>query len=98
MLNSFFALIARGQIEIDIRPFAAQFGEEPLEQQFYAHGIHSRNFERITDRAVRRRSPALNQNSFFLTELYDVPDNQEIAWKTELLNHRQLFLDLRQSF
>ena len=33
ILNNFFALVAAGQVEIDVRPLAALFGKEAFEEQ-----------------------------------------------------------------
>ena len=88
VLNDALALIAAGQIEIDVRPFAAFFGEKALEQQFHADRIDRRYSKRITDGAVGRRAAALHQNVLLAAELDDVPDDQEITCELELLDQR----------
>ena len=62
VLNDALALIAAGQIEIDVRPLAAFFGEKSFEEQFHPDGIDGGDSERITDRAVRGRAAALHQD------------------------------------
>ena len=57
------APVAARQIEIDIGPLAALFGEESLEQQFHAYRIDGGDSERVTDGAVGCRAAALNQNA-----------------------------------
>ena len=94
VLDYAFALFAAGQIEIDIGPFAALFGEEAFEQQIHADRVHGGDFERITDRAVGGRAAALRQNAARLGEAHDVPDDQEIAGQLELFDQRQFALDL----
>ena len=43
ILDGALALIAAGQVQVDIRPLAALFGEESFEQQFHAHRVHRRD-------------------------------------------------------
>ena len=95
VLDDPLALIARGQIEVDVRPLAALLGEEALEQQLHLHRIDGGDAERVTDRAVRRGAAALHEDLLALAELDDVPDDEEVAGEIELLDHVQLFLDLR---
>ncbi len=54
ILNDALALIAAGQIEIDVRPFTTFFGKESFKQQTHADRIDRCDAERIADRAVRR--------------------------------------------
>ena len=94
ILDGALALIAAGQIEIDVGPFAALFGEKALEQQIHADGIDGGDAERIADRAVGGRAAALHQDVLLAAEAHDVPDDQEIAGELELFDQRQLALDL----
>ena len=94
ILNGALALIAAGQIQIDIRPLAALFRKKPLEQQIHLHRIHRRDPQRITHRAIGRRAAPLHQNSLFAGRIHDVPHDQEIAGQLQLLDQRQLALDL----
>ena len=94
VLDGALALIAAGQVEIDIRPLAALFGEEALEQQVHAHRIDGGDSQRITDRAVGGRAAPLRQNAVVAAETHDVPDDQEIAGQFQLFDQRQLALDL----
>ena len=98
VLDDALALIARGQIEVDVRPLAALLGQESLEQQLHLHRIDGGDAERVADRAVRRGAAALHENLLALAELDDVPDDEEVAGQVELLDHVQLFLDLRLRF
>ena len=54
MLDHALALVATGQVEIDIRPLAAFFGEKALEQQLHGDGIYGSDPQRIADCAVGR--------------------------------------------
>ena len=98
ILNGFFALVAAGQIEIDVGPFAALFGKEALEEQVHADGIDGGDAERIADGAVGGRAASLHENVLLAAEADDVPDDQEIAGELELLDERQFFFDLQAGF
>src|SRR5579884_1025956 len=95
VLNDLFALIAAGQVDIDVGPFAAFFGEESLEEKIHGDGIDRGDAERVTDGAVGGRAAALRQNAVAAAELDDVPDDEEITGEIELFDQRQLALDLR---
>ena len=62
ILNGTFTLVAAGQIEIDVGPFAALFGKKSFEEQFHAHGIDRRDAQRITDGAVGGRAAPLHED------------------------------------
>src|SRR6185437_16848254 len=94
ILDRALALIAARQIEIDVRPFTPLFRKKTLEQKLHADRIDRRDAQGITDCAIRCRTAALYQDSLPLTELDNVPDNQEVALKLQLLNQLQLMLDL----
>ena len=94
VLNGAFALISAGQIQIDIRPFAALFGKKALEKQVHADGVHGRNAQRVTHRAIGRRAAALHQNIALAAKADDIPDDQEIAGQIELFDQAQFALDL----
>ena len=47
-----FALVAAGQVDVDIGPFAAFFGKKPFKQQIHADRIDSRNAQAVADGAV----------------------------------------------
>ena len=94
ILNGALALIAAGQIEIDVGPFAALFGKEALEEQIHADRIDGGDAERIADGAVGGRAASLHQNVVLAAEAHDVPDDQEIAGQVELFDQRQFALDL----
>src|SRR4051812_21664870 len=98
VLNRAFALLAARQIEIDIGPFAALFGKESLEEQLHFHRIDRRNPECIANCAIRRRTAALDQNVVFQTELNNVPDDEEVAFKTKLFDEHQFAFDLLPRF
>src|SRR6266567_6486549 len=45
ILDDGFAIVAAGEIEINVRQLAAFFGEKSLEQQVHADGIYGRDTE-----------------------------------------------------
>ena len=94
MLDDALALIAAGKIEIDIRPFAAFFGQKALEQQLHRHRVDGSDPERIADGAVGGRAAALHENVLGPAKFDDVPDDQEIAREIEFFDEREFFFDL----
>src|SRR5947209_355770 len=95
VLDHPLTLIATRQIQVDVRPFAALFGEKSLEQQLHADRIDRRDTERIADGAVGCRAAPLHENPLLPAEIYDVPDDEEITGEIELLDEIQLACDLR---
>src|SRR6266571_7330163 len=94
VLNGALALVAARQVQIDVRPLAALFGKEALEQQLHADRIDCGYPERVTHRAVGGRAATLNQDVIVSTKIDDVPDDQKITGKLELLDQRKLAIDL----
>jgi hypothetical protein len=87
-------LIAAWQVEIDIGPLAALFGKKTFKEQIHANGIDCRNPEHITNSAVCGGPAALDKNAVAAAELNDVPDNQEVAFKRQLLDKLKFTLNL----
>ncbi len=52
VLDHALARLAAGQVEVDVRPLAALFGEEALEEQVHPYRIHGRDAQRVADGAV----------------------------------------------
>src|ERR1700680_236391 len=86
ILNHAFALVATGEIEINVGPFAAFLGKKPLEEQLHADRIDRRDAKRIADRTVGSGSSSLRQNVLFAAEADQIPDNEEVAGEVELFN------------
>ena len=95
VLDHRLAAIAARQIEIDIGPLAALFGEEALEQQLHADRIDGGDAEAVAHGAVGRRAAALHEDVLLPAEIDDVPDDQEVAGELELLDQIELARDLR---
>ena len=94
VLNGALALRSAGQVEIDVRPLAALFRQEALEEQVHADGIDGGDAERVADHAVGRRAAPLHQNCLAQAELHDVPDDEEVSGEFELGDQRELALRL----
>ena len=94
VLNGALALIAAGEVEVDVGPLAALFGQEALEEKIHSHWIDGGDAERVADGAVGGRAASLHENVLLAAEAHDVPDDQEIAGKVEALDHGELALDL----
>src|SRR5215472_1562567 len=98
MLDGALALISTGKIEIDVRPFAALFGEKAFKEKAHANRIYSGNAERVANGAVGGRSASLHENIVFVAETNDVPNDQEVAGKIEFFDERELAIDLLARF
>ena len=94
MLNHPLAPIAARQIEIDVGPLAALFGEEPFEEQIHADRIDGRDPEAVAHGAVRCRSASLHQDVLLTAVVDDVPDDEEVTGEIEPLDQIELTLDL----
>ena len=88
------ALVAAGQVEIDVGPLAALFREEALEEQVHADGIDGGDAERIADGAVGGGTATLHENAVVTAEADDVPHDEEVAFEVELLDEGEFALDL----
>src|SRR5258708_37220835 len=93
VLNRFLAIVAAGQIEIDIGPFAALLGKETLEQEFHFHRVHGGYPERVADRAGGRGAASLHHDPVIAAELDDVPNDQEGAGEVEPLDNSKFMYD-----
>ena len=94
VLDDFFALVAAGQIEIDVGPLAALFGKKALEEQFHADGVDRGDAERVADGAVGGGSASLHENVLLAAEADEIPDDEEVSGEFEFFDERQFFFDL----
>ena len=97
VLNRHLAIVAAGQVEIDVGPFAALLGKKTLEQQFHLDRIHRRDSERVTHRAVGRGAASLHHDPILAAELDDVPHDQEVAGEFEPLDDPEFVFELAAS-
>src|ERR1700676_3714441 len=96
VLDDLLALIAAGQIDIDVGPFAALLGEKALEQQLHPDRVDRGDSQRVADRAVGRRAAPLRHDPVLAAELYDVPYDEEIAGEAELRDYFELVRELAE--
>jgi hypothetical protein len=94
VLDHTLAALTARQVEIDVGPFAALFGEKPLEEQVHADGVDGGDAERVADGAVCRRAASLDEDALVSAELDDLPDDQEVSRQAELLDDGQFVLEL----
>ena len=94
VLNDGFALVAGGQVEVDVRPFAAFFRKEALEQEFHPNGVDGGDGEGITDGTVRSRTPALHQDVLAFRKAADVVDDQEVTREPKVRDDAKLVFEL----
>ncbi|MNE65533.1 hypothetical protein D3C80_1610170 [compost metagenome] len=78
------------EIDVDIRRFVALLGDKTLEQEIVRLGIDAGDPEDVTDRRIRRRSPALAKNALAAGETDDAVDRQEIWRVVHLLDEVEL--------
>ncbi len=86
VLDDALALVAGGEVDIDIGPFAALFGEEAFEEEVHADGVDGGDAERVADGAVGGGAAALDEDALLAAEANDVPDDEEVAGESELLD------------
>ena len=93
VLNHFFSS-TRLDIHINIRRAVSGCREKPFEEEIESHRVGIRNAEGKTGRRVGGRATALTVDVLPATELRDVPHNQEVAGKAQLLNNGEFVIDL----
>ncbi len=90
VLDDRLAALSRREVEVDVRPLAPLLREKALEEEIHPDRIDGRDPEAVADRAVRRRAPALDEDPARAGFPHDVPDDQEVAGKVELLDEPEL--------
>ena len=90
-------LLAQVRLDVDVDIGRSVTGrrEEPLEKQSVGHRVDGGDPERVADRRVGRRAPALAQDVVAPAELGDVVHHQEITRELQLGDDLQFPLDLR---
>ena len=94
ILDGALALVAAGEIEIDVGPFAAFLGKKAFEEKVHANGVDGGDAERIADGAIGGGTASLDEDVLLAAVADDVPDDQKIAGKIEALDHGEFALDL----
>ncbi len=70
-------------------------GQEPLEQQLVGDRVDVGDLQRVADRRIGRRSPALAQDVVVPAEPGDVVHHEEVARELQLLDDAQFMFYLR---
>ena len=83
VLDDGFAAVAGGEVDVDVGPGLAVFGEEAFEEESAADGIDGRDAEAVADGGVGGGSAALAEDALGLRELRDFPDDEEISGEAE---------------
>src|SRR5208283_2053856 len=94
ILDDLLALVAAGQVEIDIGPLAALFGQEAFEQQLHFDRVDGGDAERVADRAVGGRAAPLRHDLILAAELHDVPYDEKVAGELQLRDDRKFAFEL----
>ena len=81
-------------VEVDVWRPVPLGRQEPLEQQAQAHGVDLGDAQRPARRTVGGRPPTLAVDVVGHAEPDDVPHDQEVAGEPQLVDHRQLVVDL----
>ena len=96
VLDHFLALVAGGQVDVDVGPLAALLREEALEEEVHSDWVDRRDAQRITHGAVGGGAAALTENPMDPGIRRDVLDDQEVAGEVELLDDVELGCELFQ--
>ncbi len=94
VLDDALALIAAGEIDIDVGPFAALFGEEAFEEEVHLDGVDGGDAEGVADGGVGGGTASLAQDALFAGETDEVPDDEEVAAEAEFFDEREFLFDL----
>ena len=83
-------------VEVDVGRLVALARQEPLEQQLDLCGVDRRDPEAVADHRVRGRAAALAEDPLAPAEADNLPHGQEVAAVVELVDERELPVDLRE--
>ncbi len=92
VLDHFLAAVVL-EIDVDVGPFLALFGDEALEQHADAVRVDRGDAQRVADGGVRRRAAALAQDVARPGEAHQVVDGEEIRFVAEPGDHAQFVFD-----
>jgi hypothetical protein len=88
------AVVAGGEVDVDVRRLGPLHRDEALEEEVMRHGIHRGDAERVTDERVCRGAAPLAQHSRLPREAAQIPDDQEVVGDPELGDGAELVLEL----
>ena len=81
-------------INVNIRRTIAVRGKETLKEQACGNRLRIRNPQRETHRRIRCRPAPLTQDVFPFTKVHQITHDEEVAGKSQLLDHTQLIAHL----
>ncbi len=82
------------EVDVDVGRFVALAADEALEQHAQTGGVDLGDAERIADRRVGSRAPALTKNVAAAGEVNDVGHCEEIRLVAQLADQREFVFDL----
>ncbi len=94
VLDGLLALVAGGQVEVDVGPLVAVFVEEALEEEVHADGVDGGDLEGVADDGVGGAAAALDEDVVVFAEADDVPDDEEVAGEAEFFDEGELVFGL----
>ncbi len=94
VLDDLLPRLARGQVEVDVRPLAPLLGQEALEEELHPDRVDGGDGEGVADRRVGGRAAALGHDALAPAEADDVPDDEEVAREVELPDQIELAFEL----
>jgi hypothetical protein len=97
-LDDGFAACAAGEIEVDIGPTGATFGEESFEEEFTGDGVAGGDAEGVTDGGVCGGAASLDEDIIGGAEVDDVPDDEEVAGEAEATDEFEFVVELGADF
>ena len=83
-------------VEVDVGRLTALARQEPLEQQLDPGGVDRRDAEAVADHGARGRAAALAEDPLAPAVPDDLPHGEEVAAVVELVDERELAVDLRE--
>jgi len=93
VLDHLLAPLVR-DVEVDVGRLGALSRQEALEQQVHPHRVDRGDPQRVADRGVGGRAAPLAEDPALVAEADDLPHRQEVAAVVELVDHRQLAVEL----
>jgi hypothetical protein len=94
VLDDRLAAVTALDVDVDVGRPVALGRQEPLEQQAQLDGVDVGDAQRVTDRGVGGRAPALAVDALGAAELDDVPHHEEVAGEPEGLDDLEFVVDL----
>jgi len=98
VLDDGFAAITGWEVDVDVGPGLAVFGEEAFEEKSAADGIAGGDFEAVANGGVGGGAAALAEDALGFGELDEFPDDEEVAGEAEAGDEGQFVFKLSADF